>query len=163
MFREMRRARQQLSREESEEILKKGLTGVLSVTGDGGYPYGVPVNYVYADGKIYIHGAKSGHKVDSIRKNDRVSFTVISEDRIVEEELTTYFRSVILFGRARILETDEEKHRAASLLGLKYSQDAGKVEREIEREWKSLCCIEVHPEHITGKEAIELTRARKNT
>lgn len=161
MFRKMRRARQELSRAESEAILREGITGVLAVQGDGGYPYAVPVNYVWAEGKIYLHGAKSGHKVDAIRRDDRVSFTVIAEDRVVEAELTTYFRSVILFGRARILETDEEVRHAARLLGRKYSHDADHVEREIDREWKALNCIEIQTEHLTGKEAIELTRARK--
>lgn len=67
MFRNMRRSRQQLDHAETVKILQSGTTGVLGLTGDGGYPYAVPINYVYEDGKIYFHGAKSGHKYDSIK------------------------------------------------------------------------------------------------
>lgn len=72
MFRKMRRYRQQLSQEETISILKSGKTAVLGVLGDDGYPYTVPINYVYADGKIYFHGAKSGHKIDAIKRCGRV-------------------------------------------------------------------------------------------
>ncbi len=161
MFRPMRRSRQQLSREECEQILEEGKTGVLGVLGDDGYPYTVPVNYVYTGGKIFLHGAKQGHRVDAIRRWDRVSFCVIAEDRVVEEELTAYFRSVILFGRARILEDEDAIRQTAEALGRKYCRDPELVEREIQREWKSLCCVEIIVDHMTGKEAIELTRQRE--
>ena len=95
MFRKMRRYRQQLGQEETISILKSGKTAVLGVLGDDGYPYTVPINYVYADGKIYFHGAKSGHKIDAIKRCGRVSLCVIEKDDVVKEELTTYFRSVI--------------------------------------------------------------------
>lgn len=106
MFRSMRRSRQQLENDETIKILRSGTTGVLGLTGDDGYPYTVPINYVYENGKIYFHGARSGHKYDSIKSHDKVSLCVIEKEDIIKEELTTYFRSVILFGRARILETD---------------------------------------------------------
>ena len=160
MFREMRRIRQQLPKAECEEILKNAKTAVLGVNGDDGYPYPVPVNFVYADGKIYFHGAKTGHKIDAIRACDKVSLTVIAKDDVVKEELTTYFKSVILFGRARILETDEEIFHAAEVFGMKYLPDKAAVEKEIKREWNGLCCVEIAIEHMTGKEAIELTRLR---
>lgn len=160
MFRAMRRIRQQLPEEETVRILKEGKTGVLGVLGDDGYPYTVPVNYVYAGGRIYLHGAGSGHKADAIRRCGKVSFCVVEEDRVVKEELTTYFRSVILFGRARILEEEKEIRLAAKRLGLKYNDDPELVEREITREWKALTCMEIVVEHMTGKEAIELVRLR---
>ena len=108
MFREMRRNKQQLSCEECEEILRKSTAGVLAVSGDDGYPYAVPLSYVYCDNKIYFHSAKSGHKIDGIKNNSKVSFCVIAKDEIIPEKFTTYFRSVIVFGKARILESMDE-------------------------------------------------------
>lgn len=161
MFREMRLKNQQLSEEEAIEILKNGKTGILGVNGDDGYPYTVPVNYVYADGKIYIHGAKSGHKQDAIAKSDKVSFCVVARDDVVVEELTTWFQSVIVFGRAKRLETDEEKFHAVEVFGLKYCPDKEAVDKEIRREWQGLSCFEISIEHITGKEAGALAQRRK--
>lgn len=162
MFREMRRKKQQLSENECIQILQNGKTAVLGVIGDDDYPYTVPINYVYADGKIYFHGAKVGHKIDAITKNPKVSLCVIDKDDIVSAELTTYFKSVILFGKAKILQSDEEIFHAAEVFGLKYNSDKDAVDKEIHREWKALSCIEIEIEHLSGKEAIELTRQRNN-
>ncbi|MGL5439219.1 MAG: pyridoxamine 5'-phosphate oxidase family protein [Filifactoraceae bacterium] len=161
MFREMRRFKQQLTDDEMLELLKNGKTAVLGVLGDDGYPYTVPVNYVYTNGKIYLHGAKAGHKIDSIKNYDKVSLCIVGKDDIVKEKLTTYFKSVIVFGRARILEKDEDIFFSAESLSLKYNDDKEFVDSEIRREWNILCCIEVTIEHMTGKEAIELTRTRE--
>ena len=90
MFRSMRRSRQQLENDETIKILRSGTTGVLGLTGDDGYPYTVPINYVYENGKIYFHGARSGHKYDSIKSHDKVSLCVIEKEDIIKEELTTY-------------------------------------------------------------------------
>ena len=114
------------------------------------------MNFVYEDGKIYFHGAKEGHKIDAIKNNPKVSMSIIDQEDVIEEELTTYFKSVILFGKARILKEDDEIYYAIEVLGLKYNEDEGAVEKEIQREWKALCCIEITIEHILGKQAIEL-------
>ncbi len=151
MFREMRRVRQQLSNAESMAVLKDGKTGVLGVCGDQGYPYTVPVNYVYADGKIYIHCSKTGHKLDAIYRDNKVSFCVIDRDDILAEKLTTRYRSVILFGRAKIVEGEKDIRHAALLLGLKYCRDSQTVNAEIKREWGRFCCVEIVIEHMTGK------------
>ena len=142
-------------------ILKENTSGVLSVYGEDGYPYGVPLSYVYADGKLYFHSAKDGHKIDAVRNNNKVSFTVIAQDNIVAEEYTTYFQSVIAFGTARILEQDDEKRTAIEQLAEKYMPDLkeGRLQ-EIEKEFHRLCMIEVTIDSLTGKEAIELVRAR---
>ena len=158
MFREMRRKRQQLSEKEAAAVLERGTSGVLAVLGDGGYPDAVPLSYVYQDGKIYFHCAGSGHKLDGIRNCDKVSFCVIDQDEVHPEKYTTYFRSVIAFGKARILEEDE-KRKAILLLTEKYCpkqrEDWGKA---IEREWKPLCMVEIQVEHMTGKQAIEMVK-----
>lgn len=88
-FRKMRRGRQELSLEETEAILNRQTAGVLALSGDGGYPYAVPISYIYADGKLYFHCAKSGYKLDAIRRDPKASFCVIDQDQIVPEKFTT--------------------------------------------------------------------------
>ena len=99
-FRKMRRFKQQLSEQATEEVLRRGDTAVLGVINANGYPYTVPVNYLYAKGRIYFHCAKQGEKLDAIRQNDKVSLCVIDQDDIQPEKLTTFYRSVIVFGRS---------------------------------------------------------------
>ena len=157
MFREMRRKKQALSTEESLALLNRGISGVLAVTGDQGYPYAVPLSYVYDNNKIFFHCALSGHKLDAIAANNKVSFCVVGQDRVMPQEYTTYFRSVIIFGRARILEDPIEKRTALEKLAAKYSpeQETGRL-REIDRLFERTCMVEIVIEHITGKEAVEL-------
>ena len=151
-----------LAEAETIQIFERGTSGVLALSGDEGYPYAVPLSYVYADGRIIFHGAKSGHKIDAIRGCEKASFCVIDRDQVVPEEYTTWFRSAIAFGRVRIIDQDAEKRAAIELLSEKYSPDDPEGRRaEIEREYKILCMFELRIEHMTGKEAIELVRARK--
>ncbi len=161
MFREMRRKLQQLPQEECERILREGKTAVLALAGDDGYPYAVPVNYVYDGGKIYFHCAKTGHKLDALRRCEKVSVCVVDRDDVAPERLATDYMSVIVFGRARILEDDEEIYRAVEVFGLKYNPDREAVAREIRREWDALCCVEITVDHMTGKEGKELARQRR--
>ena len=162
MFREMRRKKQQLSTKECVEILRKRTSGVLAVFGEDGYPYAVPISYVYEDGKIYFHSAKAGHKIDAIQQNSKVSFCIIDQDQVVPEKYTSYFRRVIVFGKVRILEDDQEKYKSIEQLAVKYAPDDREEERKkaIEQEWNAFCMLELTIEHMTGKEAKEL--AKKN-
>lgn len=162
MFRPMRRARQVLPMEECEAILRRATSGVLSVLGDDGYPYGVPVSYVWHDGAVWFHCAKRGHKLDAIRSCDKVSFCVVAQDEVVPEEYTTYFRSVILFGRAEIVTEPGALRAAMAPLADRYDPSASTERRNgtIEKEMPALCMVKITPEHITGKEAIELVRRR---
>ena len=158
-FRPMRRHRQQLSREECERILGRCTSGVLALTGDGGYPYAVPLSYVYADGAIIFHSAVEGHKVDAIRRDSRCSFCVIEQDEIKPAEFTTYFRSVIAFGRIQILEDDNEKVQALRLLGSRYSPgDEHGLQHEIDKSLDHVLLLRLDVEHLSGKQAIELVR-----
>lgn len=161
MFREMRRKGQNLSSEESIAVLNRATSGVLAVSGDDDYPYAVPLSYVYSDSKIYFHCAKTGHKLDGITRNSKVSFCVIDKDEVVEEEYTTYFRSVIVFGKARILEDEAEMRAAIELLAARYSseQEPGCL-KGIEKTFKQLGMIEITIEHMSGKEALELSRRK---
>lgn len=160
MFRELRREKQALSFEENVQILNRGTSGVLAVSGDEDYPYAVPLSYAYCEDKIFFHCAKTGHKLDAIAKNPKVSFCVIDRDQIVEEEYTTYFRSVILFGRARILEDEAEIRAALLLLSEKYSPGQGEASHAqvIERTVQRVNIIELSVEHMSGKQAKELMR-----
>lgn len=156
MFRKMRRHRQALTEAQCLAVLARGTSGVLAVSGDGGYPYAVPLSYVYADGKLYFHCAPEGHKLDAIAREQKVSFCVIDQDAVVPEEYTTYFRSVIAFGTARVLP-QEEKRRALELLAAKYSpeQREGR-QREIDRLFAQVCMVELTIQHLSGKQAKEL-------
>jgi uncharacterized protein len=159
MFRAMRRKKQLLSEAKTVEILKKHTSGVLGVSGDDGYPYTVPLSYTYQDGKLFFHCAKAGHKLDGIARNDKVSFCVIDKDEVIQKTFTTHFRSVIVFGRARILTEDSERQAALECLIEKYSPDFAQERRkEIKRDLEQVCLVEVNIEHMTGKEAIELVK-----
>ena len=161
MFREMRRIKQLLSMEDTIAVLGRCTNGVMACLGDEDYPYAVPVNYVYYKDKIYFHSGKNGHKIDAITKYPKVSFAVIDKDTIVSEEYTSYFRSVIAFGKARITEGDEWQQGFKALVE-KYSGDMpedAKHGKITECTRSHIVAIDI--EHITGKEAIELVDAKK--
>ncbi len=159
-FRAMRRAGQQLPQAACLAILQKNTAGVLAVLGDGGWPYAVPLSYVYADGCLYFHCAKTGHKLDALRGCDKASFCVIDRDEVVPEKYTTYFRSVIAFGRAELLQ-GEAVRAAIETLAVKYNpaDSAENRARLIEKELPALCMVRLRIEHMTGKQARELAEA----
>jgi nitroimidazol reductase NimA-like FMN-containing flavoprotein (pyridoxamine 5'-phosphate oxidase superfamily) len=160
-FREMRRKRQQLSNEESIEILQKATAGTLALLGDENYPYAVPISYVYHKGKLYFHSALAGHKVDAIRKCEKASFCVIEQDDVQPKKYTTFFRSVIAFGRIHIIEDEQEKLETARMLGNRYNpNDEESLQKEIESGFSRMLMIGFDIEHLTGKEAIELIKQR---
>lgn len=163
MFRPMRRKNQALSHEECELILNNATSGVLALSGDEGYPYAVPLSYVYDNGRIYFHCARSGHKIDAISRNEKASFCVIDQDLVIPEEYTTYFRSVIVFGKIRILTDEKEKRLAIEKLAERYAPDAKAHERQkaIDKDYAPLCMLELTIEHMSGKEAIELAKKKK--
>ena len=158
MFREMRRNKQALTAEEIAEILKRNTSGVLAVNGDGGYPYAVPLSYVYLDSKLYFHCAGTGHKLESILKSDKVSFCVIDQDQVVGEEYTTYFRSVVAFGRARVLEGAEKLRPLVELCEKYYPGHLEQTRQKAEHALKNVSIVEVTIEHMTGKTAMELVK-----
>ena len=153
----MRRKKQALPKEECIEVLNRCTSGVLAAAGDDDYPYAVPLSYVYHDNKLYFHCAKSGHKLDAIARHEKVSFCVIDQDQVAPEEYTTYFRSVIAFGKARVLEDEVERRAALEQLAEKYSPDheEGRLQ-EIDKQFKQVCMVELTIDQLSGKEAIEL-------
>ena len=130
MFRPMRRHGQQLPEVECLAILERGSSGVLEVLGDEDYPYAVPLSYVCCGDTLYFHCAKAGHKLDAVRRHDKASFCVIDQDQVVPAEYTTYFRSVIAFGRVREVTEAEEFRRAICLLADKYAPREGNTRRD---------------------------------
>lgn len=156
MFREMRRKKQVLNKEECITILENGITGVLAVSGDNDYPYTVPLNYVYYKDKLYFHWAKSGHKLDAINKNEKVSFCVISEDKVIPEKFTTFFRSVVVFGKAHIIEEETKKKEMMKVLSFKYHPSATNEEyqKALDHSYKAVCMVEVDIEYMSGKEEL---------
>ena len=164
MFRKMRRKNCELLTETAEKILREGIFGVLSLSGDDGYCYGVPINYAVEDNKIYFHSAKSGHKLDAIKNNDKVSFCVVDSHEVVAEEFTSYFTSAIAFGKIKILDDGEvtEKHHALELLADKYCLNANAELREKElNRVNAVSILVLEVEHLTGKAARELIRDKK--
>ena len=163
MFREMRRKNQLLEHKEAIKILETSTSGVLSLLGDNGYPYGVPLSFVYYDNKIYFHCAKEGHKLDAIKNCNKASFCIIEKDNVSPKEFTTHFRSIIAFGKARIIEDEIEMLKYIRILGKKYAPNDDKgLEDEIKKDFLRMKMIEFDIEHLTGKEAIELVKKRKS-
>ena len=159
MFREMKLKREALDEASVKEILEKGTSGVLALQGEDGYPYAVPMSYFY-DGKdkIYFHGAKKGYKMDMVKQCDKASFCVIGKDQVVPEEYTSYFKSVIAFGRVRVMDDEKEIRSMIEKLADKYYPAGTEEERNamIDSEWNILGMVEFTIEHISGKQAREL-------
>lgn len=153
MFRQMRRFKQELSQQECIEILKNELRGVLSMLGDNGYPYGVPMNHWYDEntGKIYFHGAKSGHKIDAIKNDDKVSFCVYDQGYRKEGEWALNIQSVIVFGRMCIVEDEEKKVEICSQLCKKFTDDEEYIKNELEYAGKNVQCLELTIDYMSGK------------
>ncbi len=157
MFRKMRRFKQELPKEECIGILIEEKRGVLSVIGDGGYPYGVPIDFFFDKdgGKLYFHSAKVGHKIDAITSCDKVCFTVWRPERLSEDGWSWYAASVIAMGRAELVDDTQKTLSALRKLGLKYYPDKDGVEREIEKDSARVQIIEMSIEHLTGKRVHE--------
>jgi len=162
MFREMRRKAQQLPAEEAEQILRESTSGVLALLGDEDYPYAVPLSHCYVPPRLYFHGAVEGHKADAIRRHGKASFCVTAQDQVVAEEFATHYRSVIAFGKIRIVEDEQEKLRAIWALADRFSPGLKEgAQKEIDEGWHHMNLFALDIEHITGKEAKALTQQRR--
>ena len=157
MFREIVRKKQVLSREESIAIIQNARRGVLSVLGDDGYPYGLPINHWYneEDGKIYFHSGKTGHKIDAMRKEPKVSFTVTDGGERRDGEWWLTFRSVVVFGRVEFVEDHGKALEISRKLSLGFTSDESYIEKEIRESGPGVLCFALTPEHITGKRVSE--------
>ena len=115
MFRPLRRKKRAITDEEARELLATCKRGVFAVNGDDGYPYAIPVNYFFdaEHDKIYFHGAKAGHKVDSLKRDDKVCFTVYGNEWYQDGDWAPYVMSTVVFGRCR-LANDTRVYRGQS-------------------------------------------------
>ena len=146
MFRKMRRFNQQISDSECIEILKNTKRGVLSLIGDDGYPYGLPIDYWYCedDGKIYFHGAKEGHKIDSIKACGKASYCVYDEGFRKEGDWALNIKSVITFGRISLVEDEEKAREICTALVRKFTDDEEYLEKELKNALPRVQCLSLH-------------------
>lgn len=153
MFRPMRRWKQQLSDEEGIAILKNEPRGILSVLGDDGYPYGIPMNHWYceADGKLYFHGAKEGHKIDAISKCDKVSYCVHDEGYREDGQWPLHIKSVVVFGKIQPVTDDAKVLEICTHLCQKFTDDKAYLEHELKHSLPKVLCLALTLEHMTGK------------
>lgn len=157
MFRKMRRIKQLMPEAETISVFNRTSCGTLAVMGDDGYPYAVPLSFVYQEKKLYFHCAPQGHKLDAIRANGKASFCVVDKDEIVPEKTTSFFRSAIAFGNAAVVTDEAEKRRALELLAEKYFPGYDELNRkEVESSLDRVCILCLTIEHMTGKAAREL-------
>ena len=157
MFREIVRFKQAMTKEECIELLKDQTRGVLSVLGDDDYPYGMPMNHFYneEDGKIYFHSGNAGHKVDAIKKHDKVSFCVFDKGVMNEGEWFYRVNSVIVFGRVEIIDDYDRMVDITTKLCHKFTDDEDYIRREIEQSGRGTLLLALHIEHMCGKEIVE--------
>ena len=153
MFRQVARKNQSLEMAQIIKILTEEKRGVLSVYGEDGYPYGMPMNFWYnnENGYIYFHSGKKGHKVDAITANNKVSFCVCDKGFKKDGEWALNISSVVVFGKVYIVEDFEKSNEIFRSLSLKFTSDTEYIESEIEKFAQNTLCLELRPEHITGK------------
>lgn len=153
MFRELVRKKKQIPQEECIRILKDEPRGVLSVLGDNDYPYGMPMNHFYneEDGKIYFHCGKMGHRLDALKKHDKISFCVYDEGYRKEGEWALNIKSVVVFGRMRVVNDLKKVVYISDKLSRKFTKDDAYIKEEIEKYASQTLLLELTPEHICGK------------
>ena len=152
MFKDIKKKKRELSKEDTLELLKNAREGVLSTISSNGYPYGIAVNYVYHNNCIYFHCSNSGHKLDNIAKNNKVSFFINSDITIIPHEFTTHYKSAVIFGQACIVNDKEEKKDAIIAIGEKYSHPhMNKGLKYIDNAFNAFTVVKIEINHLTGK------------
>ena len=157
MFREMRRKKNEISIDMAKQLLASSRRGVLAMNGDDGYPYAIPVNYLYDDKaqRIYFHGAKTGHKVDALRACDKVCFTVYGNETVRTESWAPFMQSVVVFGRCHLMDAGSEATQRLKQFAMKYYPSEQLVDEEIAHAGKAVQVFEIEIEHMSGKEIQE--------
>lgn len=164
MFREMRRRKQGLAEADCKRILREEKRGVLAINGDDGYPYAIPMNFYFCDGAddgtgahgaIYLHSAMVGHKVDALRRCDKVCFTTWNRGVQKEGDWSYFVDSVVAFGRVREVADEAERTTATKRFGMKYYPSEGEVDAEMERDMGRMLLLRIDIEHLSGKHVHE--------
>ena len=153
MFREVLRKNKQLATKECVELLKNETRGVLSVLGEDDYPYGMPMNHWYneADGKVYFHCGNVGHRLDSLRKHNKVSFCVYNQGIRPDGEWAYRVKSVIVFGRIEVVDNVEEIAHITYKLSRKFTDDEEYIKNEIKLYAEKTLLLKLDVEHMCGK------------
>ena len=153
MFREMRRFKQKLDNKDCIRVLQTQPRGVLSMIGDNGYPYGIPMDHWYSetDNTVYFHCAGEGHKIDAVSACDKVSYCVMDEGYRKEGEWALNIKSVIVFGRISIVEDEAKKLEILTNLTKKFTDDEEYLQKELARSFSKVKCLALAVEHMTGK------------
>ncbi len=151
MFREMRRKDRKTDNEEALRILESGEYGILSTSGSNGYAYGVPLSYACSNGCIYFHCAVEGHKLDNIAHNNRVSFCVVGATEVLPENFSTKYESVIVFGKASVVDGEEKREALMTILNKYSPQFLEKGIKYINADAVKTKVVKIEIEHITGK------------
>lgn len=155
MFYPMKRKNQALSPEDCAAILDAATSGVLALQSPDGYPYAVPMSFAYREGRLYFHGGRSGHRSQCVDHCHKACFTVVDRDRVLPEEYTTDYRSVMAFGTIRKSADDAERREAIRLIGRRYfpGDTAAHLEAIIDKEFLPMEIYVLDIEHMTGKAA----------
>lgn len=156
-FRPIRKKKNEISEEAAKELLRSARRGVLAVNGEGGYPYAVPINYLYdeKEQRIYFHGSPAGHKAEAIRACPKVCFTVFGNETVKEEPWAPFLRSVVIFGKCRPVEMNPEGMAALKRFAMKYYPDEGLADAEIAAAGRAVQLYEIEILHMSGKEVQE--------
>lgn len=157
MFRTIRKKKNELDKNAAENLLQCSRRGILAVNGDDGYPYAIPINYIYdrEAQKIYFHGARVGHKVDALKSCDKICFTVYGNETVKEESWAPFMQSTVVFGRCHFVESGERAVALLKQFAMKYYPDEQMVDEEIARAGKAAQIFEIEIEHLSGKEVQE--------
>ena len=153
MPRNMRRSERQMTNIAAKQILASENWGVLSVCGDDGFPYGVPINYAYWEGALYLHcSSATSHKLDGIRRCNKVCFTVVSQHQLDSKNLACKYESVIVFGTASIIESEEKKLEAMTCFMKGLAPEMVKDGfQKCDPRTPGLSVVKIEPILITGK------------
>ena len=157
MFREMRRIKQELSLEEAKSLLMKNKRGVISFNGEDGYPYSIPINFLYdeEENKIYFHGAKSGYKIDCIKKNNKTCFVTYGDQELSENGWSYYLKSLVAFGEIEIIEDRDLAAKKLIELASRYYPSMSEINGVIERSFKNTLVYSLSIHHMTCKRVHE--------
>ena len=157
MFRAIRKKKNEIGMDAIIHLLRSSRRGVLAVNGDEGYPYAIPINYLYDEdnNRILFHGAKAGHKVDSLKKNDKICFTIYGNETIKDEHWAPYLQSVVVFGKCHLVENMDDTLSMVKELAMKYYPNEDMVNQGIAASIKGVQMFEIEIEHLSGKEVQE--------
>jgi hypothetical protein len=152
MFREIRRRDRALSEAEAWEILGRSEWGVLSTLGEDGWPYGVPVNHVVVEGQIYAHCAQTGHKLENLAFESRVSYCAVAHSEVHPTDLSTDYESAIVFGRAARVSDEGEKRLALEALLTRFApHHPAEGAESLRKDFARTEVLRITPERVTGK------------